>query len=249
LTPNQILRAVYVTNISENATLKNVSDFFGYCGTVEKIVQARDVQSEGKQFAVIVFENIEAYNVAKLLGSTNLVDSEVHIFPYSEIVPVDNPNEDLPSERVPTSELITNFVASAYITGESLLDSVKSRVDQIDEVIPIKKPAKEALKFGSEKAQQVDDALGITEKLVVAKDVISEKLQGAKESAVAVSYQANQYEIVKLTSEYLYSGWNYLKSSLIELKQNTNTKIAQQKGELAPEIEEQSREQYPGSFE
>jgi RNA recognition motif-containing protein len=86
LTNDQILRAIYITNISENATLKNVSDFFGFCGEIEKIVQSRDPELPDKQFAVVVFEQDTAYQAALLLGSPNIVDSQIHVFPYCELV-------------------------------------------------------------------------------------------------------------------------------------------------------------------
>jgi hypothetical protein len=38
LNQNQINKGIYVTNISSKCTIKKISDFFSFCGTIEKLV-------------------------------------------------------------------------------------------------------------------------------------------------------------------------------------------------------------------
>ncbi len=63
---------------------------------------------QGKQFAVIVFDNENSFSTALLLGNATIVDSPIQVVPYAKIAPKSGnastvptgPEIDLPYDRV-----------------------------------------------------------------------------------------------------------------------------------------------------
>jgi cobalamin biosynthesis protein CbiD len=103
--------------------------------------------------------------------------------------------------------------------------------------VPLTENAKLAYKFGSEKAQQLNENMHITDKLNTLKETVTEKVKDLNETyhVSEKAEQISQYEVVKAASDILSRGWGYIKSSFYEVQYQTEIKIAQQKGEPLPE--------------
>jgi hypothetical protein len=57
---------VIVYDLTDDISIKQLSEFFGYCGGVEKIILNKN-QNE-QLFAVVIFEDENAYSTAILLS-------------------------------------------------------------------------------------------------------------------------------------------------------------------------------------
>lgn len=77
LSNSQVLRAIYVSNLSLNTTIKRISDGFSYCGGVEKVLLATDPSSRDKQVSVVTMEDQFSYATALLLNQLIIGDSSI----------------------------------------------------------------------------------------------------------------------------------------------------------------------------
>lgn len=117
LNQEQIKRGVYVSNISAKATLKSVSDFFSFCGPIEKLVMDFDSTSnpnDVKQFAVVVFEHEKDYSTALLLGNARIIDSPINVYPYSQVLPSFKEGSQQQSQKKQPGR-VSSFDKNSYI--------------------------------------------------------------------------------------------------------------------------------------
>eukprot|EP01080_Neovahlkampfia_damariscottae_P001392 gene1392-12012_t len=176
LTEKQQKKAIYVTNISSKATIKHISEFFSYCGAVEKVVQDYDPTSPDpqnpKQFAVVIFEEDQAFATALLLGSSEIEDSKINVHPYSSIVlnslkEKNHLDEDtnLTNGQRSSSSVVTTLIALGYIQGENLMTEVKNKAQQMDESMNLSEKVSSAFHYSVESCKQFDESYKFSETL------------------------------------------------------------------------------------
>jgi len=215
-------RAVFVSNISPNATEKTVSDFFSFCGRITSLTLRREANSvDAAQEAIVVFETDSAAKTALLLTNALIVDRPITVVSHTpsatEELSLEKPQGDSITVRpqtVPDSErsktsVVASMVAAGYVLGSDAI----GRAKEIDEKHMISLQIKVGAEQIKAKANEIDRQLHITETataiktaaIVKAKEVdeklhISEKVGAAaeiaKQQATALATKANENETV-----------------------------------------------------
>jgi hypothetical protein len=248
LTQQQQANAIYVTNIASTATIKQVSEFFSYCGNIEKIVQEFDPsspQNDQKQFAVVVFDSDQAYSVALLLGSSVIEGSPINVHPYSNVTPsTSSTSADGKNSRSAVS-VVASLVASGYVTGEHLINDMKNQAKELDSHVGAGAKVKHAYNVSIEKCKKIDSDYKFTETLSSLKnkavettrDVyktvdhalgLEQKAKEAKDFTVKTANKAMEFQPVKQSVEVVSAGWNYLKDAWNSVTQETTQEISKQ---------------------
>jgi len=176
LTEKQQSNALYVTNISKTATIKQVSEFFSYCGTIEKIVQDFDINSpkeDPKQFSVVVFDSDQSYSVALLLGASVIEGSPINVHPYTTVIPhqqqttstttTTNTNTNNNNNERNATTVIASLIASGYIKGENLINEMKQQAKELDSHSTISQKVKQAYTFSIDKCKKFNNQYKLTE--------------------------------------------------------------------------------------
>lgn len=259
MTPQQCGNAVYVTNLSSTATIKQVSEFFSYCGTIEKIIQEVDPNSQPndpKQFAVVVFDSDQAYSVALLLGSSVIEGSPINVHPYSNVVPSVKGSGDSSSGSSASKSghsavsVVASLIASGYVQGELLVNDMKAQAKELDSKVNVSQKVKHAYQVSLEKCKKFDSDIKFSETLSNFKNKavetshqvyktidgalgLEQKAKDAKEFTLKTANLAMEYEPVKQSVEMVSTGWNYLKDSWNSMTQETTEEINKQKQTLA----------------
>mmetsp|Transcript_3763 Transcript_3763/g.5560 ORF Transcript_3763/g.5560 Transcript_3763/m.5560 type:complete len:400 (+) Transcript_3763:43-1242(+) len=209
LTTEQINRTVLVTGISKKASIKQVSEFFSYCGNVEKILQ--DSENDDSQYAYVVFEREGSFSMALLLRNAVVVDQPIEVVAANKVLKkrrsssqraslkqASATEEPMVSDRS-ASDVIYSLIDAGYVRGESLMSSMKEGASKLDKQLAIT----DNLSVASQRARQMNEQYGITdtltglgqlgifavktgatqakEKAVLARDKISEGSTQAKE--------------------------------------------------------------------
>jgi RNA recognition motif-containing protein len=255
LTPQQCGNAVYVTNLSSTATIKQVSEFFSYCGSIEKIIQEVDPSSQPndpKQFAVVVFDSDQAYSVALLLGSSVIEGSPINVHPYSNFVPSAKGSGDSSSSSSGSKSgnsavsVVASLIASGYVQGELLVNDMKAQAKELDSKVNVSQKVKHAYQVSLEKCKKFDNDIKFTETLANLKSKavetshqvyktiddalgLQQKAKDAKEFTLKTASLAMEYEPVKQSVEMVSTGWGYLKDSWNSMTQETTDEINKQK--------------------
>jgi len=241
-------RAVFVTNISPNATEKTVSDFFSFCGRVTRLsLRSSD---GGIQEAVVVFETDSAAKTALLLTNALIVDRPITVVAHSagaeaeaaastsgEAVITDRNHAVPDSERTKTS-VMASLIAAGYVLGTDTInkardldekhmislqlkvgaEQIKAKANEIDKTLHISETAT-AIKTGVvEKAKEVDEKLHISEKVGAAATV-------AKQQANAFVTKANENETIAKGVGILRAVGDSISSSFNNFKDETNKAI------------------------
>jgi len=188
LSEKQQSNALYVTNISKTATIKQVNEFFGYCGVVEKIVQDFDANSpkeDPKQFAIVVFETEQSFSVALLLGASVIEGTPINVHPYTTVLPPQSQQQHQQQQQQNSSSqqqqssqgqhksatsVIATLVATGYIKGEGLINEMKSQAKELDSHANIGSKVKQAYNFSIEKYKKFDSDYKVTETLNTIKN-------------------------------------------------------------------------------
>jgi hypothetical protein len=194
------IKAVFVSNISPNATEKTVSDFFSFCGRIIKLTLRKDTSSEGVQEAVVIFETDSAAKTALLLTNALIVDRPITVVPYT---PSTDPEPQQPTTQEPASitnrtftapdsersktSVVASLLAAGYILGT---DSVAQARD-FDEKHMISLQIKVGAEQVKAKANELDKALHITETATAIKTVTLEKAKEVDEK-FGITSKANQ---------------------------------------------------------
>jgi hypothetical protein len=248
----QDARAVFVTNISPNATEKTVSDFFSFCGRITRLNLRSG--ADGAQEAVVVFESDSAAKTALLLTNALIVDRPITVVPYfpaageeSQGVEADKTVITERSHAVPDAErtktsVIASLVAAGYVLGTDTIqrardlddkhmislqlkvgaEQIKAKANEIDRQLHISETAT-AIKTGVvEKAKEVDAQLHITEKVGAAATV-------AKQQATALAEKAGQNETIAKGVGLLKAVGDVVAGQFATLKEETSKAIDEKK--------------------
>jgi len=240
-------RAVFVSNISPNATEKTVSDFFSFCGRITRL-NLRNV--EGFQEAVVVFETDSAAKTALLLTNALIVDRPITVVPHTgasdelegQVSQSDQPITERPhvvpdGERTKTS-VVASLLAAGYVLGTDTIgkardldekhmislqlkvgaEQIKAKANEIDKQLHISETAT-AIKTGVvEKAREVDEKLHISEKVGAA-------AEATKIQANALIAKANENETIAKGVGILKSVGNNIQNSFQSFRDETSKAI------------------------
>lgn len=240
-------KAVFVANISPNATEKTVSDFFSFCGRITKLTLRKEPAGDGSQEAVVVFETDSAAKTALLLTNALIVDRPITVVPHitstadtegGEVTQKEIPQDNITNrsftapdhERSKTS-VVASMVAAGYVLGT---DAV-AKAREIDEKHMISLQLKVGAEQVKAKANEIDKALHISETANVIKTVtmekakeVDEKLQisakmnqaadAVKQQASAFATKASENEVVAKGVGMLQNLGNTIQQSFQSLK-------------------------------
>lgn len=261
-------RAVYVTNISPNATEKTVSDFFSFCGRITRLTLRGG--AEGSQEAIVVFESDSAAKTALLLTNALIVDRPITVVPYfpaagEESAEATTTNQATITQRshaVPDSErtktsVIASMLAAGYVLGADTIGKARDLDDK--HMITLQ------LKVGAEqikaKANEIDRQLHISETATAiktgvvgkAKEVdeklhITEKVGAAatavSQQATALAAKANENETIAKGVGFLKTVGDSISNSFQSFKEETSKaideKIQEKEGTTSPRPESPS---------
>jgi len=187
----QEIRSVLVTNISPSANEKTVSDFFSFCGKINKLFLKKE---EGKDTgsAVIQFETESAAKTALLLTNALIVDRPITVTAYSSTpqvqadqttpAPIEHgtPVEaqhiaqkdfgDVSDEQRSKTSVIASILAAGYVLADNALEKAKD----IDEKTNFSHRAKQTVDSMKVKAHEIDVQYKISEKATAVKNTITE---------------------------------------------------------------------------
>jgi len=166
---------VYVENISTKTSEDEIKSFFSFCGKIQDI----SVKSTGSdtQSASVTFEKAAAAKTALLLDSTQLGPNSVHVKSAggdssTEKAAAEDSHEgdDISQEQKPRARIVAEYLAHGYVISDKAIESAlaadkqhgySSKFLQTLQNIDSKTQA-------SQKAQVVDQKLGITNKALGA---------------------------------------------------------------------------------
>jgi hypothetical protein len=247
-------RAVFVTNISPNATEKTVSDFFSFCGRITRLTLRSVI--EGSLEAIVVFESESAAKTALLLTNALIVDRPITVVPYfpaggeeavgvtveaGQPVITERAYAAPDAERTKTS-VVASMVAAGYVLGSDTIQKARDLDDK--HMISLQ------FKVGAEqikaKANEIDKQLHISEtaaaiktgvvekaKVVDAQLGISEKVgaaaSAAKLQATALAAKANENETVAKGVGFLKAVGDTISTSFQSFKDETSKAIDEKK--------------------
>jgi len=209
LTTSQVLRSVYVTNISSKATLKDVSDFFSYCGNVEKVIQTKDPYNQTSQIAVIVMDHEHAYATALILSNVIIVDSPIQMYPYRDLVDITAASQKhaenyAEKEKRSAIKVVKVLIDCGHITDQKTIGIISKRAQQLEETSTIQQRINLALKFATGKNRTDND------------QQIQETLNTVKETATSLGTKVMESEAMRQTSDFFSRSWDFIKTSFNE---------------------------------
>jgi len=163
---------IFASNISPKATESSLREFFGICGVIKKI--SLDQTQEGEkstQTAIIVFETDEAAKTAIFLNDTFIIDSAIQVVPYQGEFSSDSqqPIQEIQPPAKPS--VFVNALASTYMFGANLWQ----KAIQFDKQHQITATIQQ-------KAKQVDESLGLSQKTKVVGEKISQVAENVDKS-------------------------------------------------------------------
>lgn len=223
-------RAVFVTNISPNATEKTVSDFFSFCGRITRLTLRGS--TEGSQEAIVIFESDSAAKTALLLTNALIVDRPITVVPYFPVAGdeaqgvtveagqavITERTQLVPdSERTKTS-VVASMLAAGYVLGSDTIQKARDLDDK--HMISLQ------LKVGAEqikaKANEIDRQLHISETATAIKAGVVEKAKEVDEklhlsekvgaAATAAKLQASALAAKANENETIAKGVGILKA-------------------------------------
>jgi len=244
-------RAVFVTNISPNATEKTVSDFFSFCGRITRLT-LRNSAEGGSQEAVVVFETDSAAKTALLLTNALIVDRPITVVPHfpgtGEEVPGITVEAGQPAiterqhvvsdaERTKTS-VIASLIAAGYVLGSDTIGKARD----LDEKHMISLQLKVGAEQIKAKANEIDKQLHISETASAIKTGVVEKAKevdeklhisekvgaaatAAKQQASAFAAKANENETIAKGVGLLKAVGNNIQTSFQNFKDETSKAI------------------------
>eukprot|EP01028_Stygiella_incarcerata_P013402 TRINITY_DN82258_c0_g1_i1.p1 TRINITY_DN82258_c0_g1~~TRINITY_DN82258_c0_g1_i1.p1 ORF type:complete len:322 (-),score=117.82 TRINITY_DN82258_c0_g1_i1:298-1170(-) len=220
LSPDQRGRAVVVMNIAENASESAVKSFFQFCGTVEEIIQNRDAQSEeGKQFAIVVFEDPQSASTALLLSNALIGGSPINVESLEappkeeseargevDMDEKDDENDSSISGRAKVAVasatgVVASLISAGYVKSESLAKELKDRARTYDEQLKISQTMKGIGAAATTKIHSVDEKLKISEKAKEIAATTKKKTQEATAWAMDTAVGKKSAEMVAGTRE------------------------------------------------
>jgi len=145
--PTQSITSVFVSNISESATAKTISDFFSFCG---RITDLKLSTNPGPKQAIVTFGTDSAAKTALLLTNAMIIDRPISVTLYQPVdqttttqasnqdVPlqtqdhkdITNLDHQVPDDQRSKTSTIASLMAAGYVLGSDALYKAKEYDDQ-----------------------------------------------------------------------------------------------------------------------
>jgi len=161
---------VYVKNISDSTSEKEIKDFFSFCGKVSNLEVSST--AEGKE-ATVTFEKATAAKTALLLDQTQLGNTQVSVSSASTTDEdesythnVDRDSDDITQEEKPRSRIIAEYLAHGYLIGDV---GIQRAID-LDQKHGVSSRFLNTLQnldskyHATDKAKSVDQSYGVTDR-------------------------------------------------------------------------------------
>jgi len=256
-------RAVFVANISPNATEKTVSDFFSFCGRITKLTLRKEATGDGSQEAIVVFETDSAAKTALLLTNALIVDRPITVVPHvaattdtpqaqgevlKDVAPdtITNRTFTAPDHERSKTSVVASMLAAGYVLGT---DSV-AKAREFDEKHMISLQLKVGAEQVKAKANEIDKALHISETANVIKTVTMEKAKemdeklhisenmnraadAVKQQASALATKATENEVVAKGVGILQNLGTTLQQSFQRLQDETMANVEEKRAKDA----------------
>lgn len=208
--------AVQVNNISPNANEKTVSDFFSFCGKINKLYLDKEEGKDSSR-AVVEFETESAAKTALLLTNALIVDRPITVVAYpppqakedQQKEEVKTPGTPVPEEKIThrdfggvkdeertKTSVIASLIAAGYVLAHDALAKAKQYDDEHNITLQLKVGV-EQLKV---KAHEIDQAYGISEKAAHVKQQATEKAKKLNEDYKITEKASTAASTVKATA-------------------------------------------------
>jgi len=162
------MTTVEASNLGKEVTEKQVTDFFSFCGKIQKLELKPDGDT---QKAIITFERPSAARTALLLQDAHLGTSQVHV---TSSVPLDGSatppqstdksasSHDFPQEDKPRTAVLAEYLSQGY----TLTDQALQKAIEYDHKNGISKRFHALLNSALGTAHTYDQKLGVTSRAV-----------------------------------------------------------------------------------
>ncbi|KAG2388374.1 hypothetical protein C9374_000538 [Naegleria lovaniensis] len=252
LTLDQIHRSVFVsinTPVQE-LSVQEISNFFSFCGSVEKIIIVDDLNG-----AVVCLENSESFSTSLLLNEMKLNEqTTLYIFNLCDLlgiprkkaqslvqnstIPTATPSRvsiDRERETPSSQSAIQGLFQEGYIQSKNLFEQLKTKAQQLDQENDISKKVQQSLNHSKE--QWIKFAKHMNENV----ESVKLKFVPIRESFNLQTVSQKAEQIGGQTQQYLSS----LKDKVKEIGKDLNEKIKQQdqKTQFSTKIKEMKIEE------
>lgn len=252
LTLDQIHRSVFVsinTPVQE-LSVQEISNFFSFCGSVEKIIIVDDLNG-----AVVCLENSESFSTSLLLNEMKLNEqTTLYIFNLCDLLGIPRKkaqslvqNSAVPattSSRVsvdreretPSSQsAIQGLFQEGYIQSKNLFEQLKAKAQQLDQENDISKKVQQSLNHSKE--QWIKFAKHMNENV----ENVKLKFVPIRESFNLQTVSQKAEQIGGQTQQYL----SFMRDKVKEIGKDLNEKIKQQdqKTQFSAKIKEMKIEE------
>lgn len=137
-----IFNSVFVSNISESANAKTISDFFSFCG---RITDLKLSTHSGPKEAIVTFETDSAAKTALLLTNAMIIDRPISVTLFQPETTQNQPtqtletqdqrnitniNHQVPDHQRSKTSTVASLIAAGYTLGSDALHKAKEYDDQ-----------------------------------------------------------------------------------------------------------------------
>jgi len=269
-------KAVTVSNISPSANEKTVSDFFSFCGKINKLFLNK-TENADTSVAVVQFETESAAKTALLLTNALIIDRPITVVPYStgqekekpaESTPNANPvvtattevpadhitqrDFGVPDDQRSKTSVVASLLAAGYVLGQDVLVAAK----EVDEKNMISLQAKVAVASVTAKLHEFDVSYGISEKASNIQKQATEKVKQldeqykisemAKEVGNKITTTTTTAVNKVLSQPTVASTVSVVKEKAGNVKNSVSTTFSELETETKKQIEEKQKEKVGG---
>ncbi|MBA0678996.1 hypothetical protein Goari_020311, partial [Gossypium aridum] len=169
---SSFIKTIKVSNISLEATERDIKEFFSFSGDIEYVEMQRG--DEGSQIAYITFKDLQGAETAVLLSGATIVGLSVSISlspdytlpPAAFAPPPAIQNKTADSTIRKAEDVVTGMLAKGFILGKDTINKAKT----FDEKHQLTSTA-------SAKVASFDKKIGFTEKIQAGTTVITDKVK------------------------------------------------------------------------
>ncbi|XP_078171511.1 binding partner of ACD11 1-like isoform X2 [Carex rostrata] len=215
------VRTVKVSNISLQASERDIKEFFSFSGSIE-YVEMRG-ESERSQVAYVTFKDSQGADTAALLTGATIIDLSVTITPvenyqlppeaYRQLMSKQKASATEPSAVLKAEDVVSGMLAKGYVLSKDALNVAKS----FDE-------RHRLLLNASATVASLDRQIGLSDKISAGTALVSGKMREVDEryqvseltrSAIAVAEQkATSAGSALMNNRYVSTGASWFTSAL-----------------------------------
>ncbi|KAK2385584.1 binding partner of ACD11 [Trifolium repens] len=211
------IKTVKVSNVSMDATEKDVKEFFSFSGDIHYVEMQRETEST--KTAYVTFKNTQGADTAVLLTGSNIANGSVTITPMD--------NYQLPVEAIPSSpnqrqtptvvkkaeDVVSTMLARGFVLGKGAINRAKS-FDERHHVIS----------NASATVASIDRKIGLSDKLSIGTTIVNEKVremdekfqvsEKTKSAYVAAEQKATNAGSAIMSNPYVSTGASWVSSAI-----------------------------------